>query len=610
MRENGTFAHIINIFKDIKYGFFRLIKYQIGTKILLSIIILPIFNFLINILIHKSDRFPLVNGEIIKFGLSKEGAITLFMLFILAYIIILSEIGGLIIISNQLYLRKEESSYADIFKYCFKRFYKIFGVGSIFILIQFFLFVPLLDIGISSSFTSFVKIPDFIEDYIYNDNILIVFQYILMMIMIYFALRWIFSLHIIILENKSATKALKESGQLVKRNLKEFIKRYITFSILNGILYFIILVLWMSLVANISKNISYGSYSGKFILGGIVFFHQMGAVLLSFIYIPIQVQFTTRMYYKFAYINENKTIPSLNLKIKEKDSLLDKIFKNKKMFIEIFTIIFLFSTLLIGMITSEIIEQKYTVEVTAHRGNTKEAPENTISSIKQAIEVKSDYVEIDVRQTKDGEIIVFHDSNLKRMAKVNKNVWEMNYEDIKNIDIGMHFHKKFKGEKIPLLQEVIDVSKDKIKLNIEIKADIYSKNLVKKVVKIIEDNDIINNCVVTSLEYSDIKKVKELNPKIKTGYIMYIAKGDLTNIKSDFYSIEESIVSSNLVNEIHANGKEIHVWTVNHNWKMERLINIGVDNIITDEVEALRDTLKMREERSPYEKFIEILTSY
>ncbi|CDI48487.1 glycerophosphoryl diester phosphodiesterase [Clostridium tetani 12124569] len=186
----------------------------------------------------------------------------------------------------------------------------------------------------------------------------------------------------------------------------------------------------------------------------------------------------------------------------------------------------------------------------------------------------------------------------------------MNYEDIKNIDIGMHFHKKFKGEKIPLLQEVIDVSKDKIKLNIEIKADIYSKNLVKKVVKIIEDNDIINNCVVTSLEYSDIKKVKELNPKIKTGYIMYIAKGDLTNIKSDFYSIEESIVSSNLVNEIHANGKEIHVWTVNHNWKMERLINIGVDNIITDEVEALRDTLKMREERSPYEKFIEILTSY
>ncbi|QBD86514.1 hypothetical protein EW636_02120 [Clostridium tetani] len=186
----------------------------------------------------------------------------------------------------------------------------------------------------------------------------------------------------------------------------------------------------------------------------------------------------------------------------------------------------------------------------------------------------------------------------------------MNYEDIKNIDIGMHFHKKFKGEKIPLLQEVIDVSKDKIKLNIEIKGDIYSKNLVKKVVKIIEDNDIINNCVVTSLEYSDIKKVKELNPKIKTGYIMYIVKGDLTNIKSDFYSIEESIISSNLVNEIHANGKEIHVWTVNHNWKMERLINMGVDNIITDEVEALRDTLKMREERSPYEKFMEILTSY
>lgn len=610
MRTDGVFTHIINIFKDIRYGFFRLIKYQIGTKILLSIIILPIFNFFINMIIHKRNRFPLVNGEIIKFGLSKEGAITLFILFILAYIIILSEIGGLIVISNQIYLREQESTYEDIFKYCFKNFSKIFGVGSIFILINFFLFIPLAGIGIDNSFTSFAKIPDFIEQYVYSNTMLIIFQYILMLIMLYFTLRWIFALHIIILENKSARKALKESCQLVKKNFKEFIKKYITFSILNGILYFIILVLWMILVVNISKNISYGSYSGKFILGGIVFFHQMGAVLLSFIHIPIQIQFTTRMYYKFAYINENKTIPSLNLKIKDKDSLLDKIFKNKKVFVSIFTIIFLFSALLIGMITSEIIEQKYTVKITAHRGNSKRAPENSISSVKKAIEVKADYAEIDVRETKDGKIIVFHDSNLKRMGKVNKNIREMNYKDIKNIDIGMYFDKKFKGEKIPLLQEVIDISEDKIKLNIEIKGDKYSKDLVRKVVEIIEDNDIINNCIVTSLDYGDLKKVKEINPKIKTGYIMYLVKGDLRNLKSDFYSMEESLVSSNLVNEIHANGKEIHVWTVNDNEKMERLINMGVDNIITDEVEMLRNTLQMREERSPYEKFIEVLTSY
>lgn len=138
MRTDGVLTHIINIFKDIKYGFFRLIKYQIGTKILLSIIISPIFNFLVNMIIHKRNKFPLVNGEIIKFGLSREGAITLFILFILAYIIILSEVGGLIVISNQIYLREQESGYGYIFKYCFKKFSKLFGVGSIFILMNFF----------------------------------------------------------------------------------------------------------------------------------------------------------------------------------------------------------------------------------------------------------------------------------------------------------------------------------------------------------------------------------------------------------------------------------------------------------------------------------------
>ena len=336
-----------------------------------------------------------------------------------------------------------------------------------------------------------------------------------------------------------------------------------------------------------------------------MFFHQIGSVLPSFIHIPIQIQFTTRMYYKFTYINENKTIPSLNIKIKDKDSLLGKIFKNKKVFTSAFIIIFLFSALLIGMITSEIIEQKYIVKITAQRCNFKKAPENSISSVKKAIEVKVDYAEIDVRETKDGKIIVFHDSNLKRICKVNKNIWEMNYKDIKNIDIGVYFDKKFKGEKIPLLQEIIDIYKDKIKLNIEIKRDKYSKNLVEKV----EDNDIIDNCIVTSLDYGYLKKVKKINPKIKTGCIMYLVKGDLINLKSDFYSIEESLVSNNLVNEIHANGKEVHVWTVNDDQKMERLINMGVDNIITDEVEMLKSTLQMREERSPYERFIEVLTS-
>lgn len=262
------------------------------------------------------------------------------------------------------------------------------------------------------------------------------------------------------------------------------------------------------------------------------------------------------------------------------------------------------------MVISEVIEQKYTLKVTAHRGNSTRAPENTIASVKKAIEVKADYAEIDVRETKDGEIIVFHDSNLKRMGKVNKNVWEMDYKDIKNIDIGIYFDKEFAGEKVPLLEEVVSISKDKIKLNIEIKGDNNSKNLVRKVVEIIEYNDIINDCVITSLEYNDIKEVKERNPKIKTGYIMYLAKGDLNNLKSDFYSVEESIVNSNLINEIHANGKEIHVWTVNDSKEMERLINMGVDNIITDEVETLKDILKMREERSPYEKFMEILVNH
>lgn len=224
-----------------------------------------------------------------------------------------------------------------------------------------------------------------------------------------------------------------------------------------------------------------------------------------------------------------------------------------------------------------------TTGVTAHRGAALMAPENTISALDYTVECGADYAEIDVQETADGELVLLHDNSLKRTAGVKKNVWEMTYAEIAQLDAGSSFNKKFRGEKIPTLDEVLKFCRGKLDLNIEIKYNGQNKGIVKKVVRIIEQNHFEDHCVITSMNYSFLKQVKKSNPNIRTGYIMTMTYGTVARIEAaDFFSVKYTYVDENFVREAHSFGKEVHAWTVNYRGDIKRMLDVGVDNIITD----------------------------
>ena len=120
------------------------------------------------------------------------------------------------------------------------------------------------------------------------------------------------------------------------------------------------------------------------------------------------------------------------------------------------------------------------------------APENTVSALKSSIECGADFAEIDVQETKDGKLILLHDNSLKRTAGVQKNVWDMTLAQIRKLDAGTSFHKRFRGEKIPTLEEVLEFFKGKLDLNIEIKYNGKNKGIVNKVVRAIGSQALRN----------------------------------------------------------------------------------------------------------------------
>ena len=102
------------------------------------------------------------------------------------------------------------------------------------------------------------------------------------------------------------------------------------------------------------------------------------------------------------------------------------------------------------------------VESTAHRGDHTQAPENTMPAFKAAVENGADWIELDVTQTKDGVLVIFHDSDLMRMTGKPDKIWDMSYEELSQINTASHWGPFFKDTRIPTLEEVLDYCKDKI----------------------------------------------------------------------------------------------------------------------------------------------------
>ena len=240
------------------------------------------------------------------------------------------------------------------------------------------------------------------------------------------------------------------------------------------------------------------------------------------------------------------------------------------------------------------VQKKYT-QITAHRGDNIKNPENTLSAFKAAKKKGADWIEIDVRQTKDKKIVVIHDANLQRTTGVDKNVSETYYKELTNYNAGYYLNRK-KEDQIPLLKDVIKFAvKNNINLNIEIKSSGYEKEIIK----LINKYNFKENCVVASEKYKVIKKVKKINSDIKTVYVVsnFNKKKFLKYNEADEYSISKKVVSKELVDLLHDNKKKVHVWTINNKKEANKMLNLNVDYIITNDVKLLGKVIDKRNGR-------------
>ena len=234
------------------------------------------------------------------------------------------------------------------------------------------------------------------------------------------------------------------------------------------------------------------------------------------------------------------------------------------------------------------------IEITAHRGYSSKYPENSLIAFKEAIKLDADWLELDVQQTKDQKLIIMHDYNFLRTTGIDKNVWEVTYDEIKDYDIGSFFNPDFQNERVPLLEDVIKLAKENnVKLNIELKPTGHEINFEKSVINMLHKYNYTNKSVIASFSYDVIKNVKKFDKKINTIFISFNLEQDISYYKdADSFSLFTPIINANLVTEIHKNHKTVNAWTPNTEEEINEMINLNVDNIITDDLELAKNVMR------------------
>jgi glycerophosphoryl diester phosphodiesterase len=233
----------------------------------------------------------------------------------------------------------------------------------------------------------------------------------------------------------------------------------------------------------------------------------------------------------------------------------------------------------------------------AHRGSCTRAPENTLSSFKLALEEGADGIELDAKLTRDGEVVVIHDPTTDRTTGFSGTVNQLDLKEIKDLEAGSLFNTKFLGEQIPTLDEVFEAMDGKLLINVEL-TNYYSPRdaLVEKVVEIVRRHEGQRYVLFSSFYASNLRKSALLLPEVPRAMLCEPGVLGILSRSEYGYRAAPAIVhphftdvSPGYVSRQHARQRRVHVWTVDAESDLKRMLAAGVDGIITN------DPIKARE---------------
>lgn len=450
---------------------------------------------------------------------------------------------------------------------------------------------PLIDSNYSGNLLSSITIPEFIMDFIMSRTVLIWLLILVMVVCLIFFLRYLFLPIIMILERKNFREASRKSalfmhGRYFRTYWKILFASFIGTITLRAVPNLISFGLETALKAAYRNDVftnEIGQYVFRSLFDPIL--DTLGKVFIK-IFVSAMVLVVYHIFEAQLALPSEITLPERCIKTH------GKIHSLKIAFYAIYCFVFIGAAVMYAalMLMSEtnpamVDELVNKTLIAAHKGYSSRAPENTMPAFALAVDCEqADFIELDVRETKDGVPVVIHDASLQMPAGLNRQIYDVTFAQLQEIPATYGFDSaEFGNARIPSLEQVLEQYAGKKDFLIEIKASDLTPELPAKIVALMEKYGITETSLVHSGSYPSLKAVKEINPDIQCGFIIAISTSGYADLPyADFFSVEHTYISENMISQIHDRDKKVFVWTVNEEASFNQVRDMGVDMLITD----------------------------
>lgn len=403
-------------------------------------------------------------------------------------------------------------------------------------------------------------------------------------------LRWVLALPCMLIEECSPLKALRRSTELTQGSRHKIAFTVLTAAAIVALLPILISVLFDTLGWGIFQLLPAQKW---LILSAIVlllFSYTLTSLVASCVGVSINSVLMLRLYHRYA--GQKTCRSSFNEP------------RNTGLFaIGIEAVLVIFALVQVGY-ALQVFNPNDTALNIAHRGNSWDAPENTMAAVERAIQDGADYIELDVRHTADGELVIIHDRDLLRIAGEHRPIWDVHYTEIAELDIGSWFAPEFSDQRLPTLAQIVELMRGRAGLYLEIKGASQMPNLVPKVIAELQRLEFINSTILASLAPNDLWQAQQIEPGLRTSLLVHTSIGRLEEQDVDALALRAALVSPSSVSRIRRHDHALHVWTLNDTASMQRMLDLGVDGIITDRPDMLAQVLQERAEMNSVERWL------
>jgi len=575
-------------FRYYWHGLPEILYYQIPAKIILFIM----FSFAEGILgsiMNLTGIYSVSSGELPSLLRSWYGWVVLIAITILFTIYMAFDIIILILLSrNILYDQKKKMK--EIISTAIRVSRKFINFRGCLIGMYFAVIIPLNTAMIGLRLTKH-SVPQFIYSVIRSNYLYMLAYVMLVLVLDFIGIIHVFTFHGVLFDNYSLATSMHESRSLFFKNWKKVVWAYLKFFSMFVLILAVGILSIIVIPYYVSHLIMHARFWYHYLIIMVVIIGLIFIFLFTMIFIQAQAMCLTRVY-------DECTLAGYQEAQFKTPVLFQKSFR-------VVVSISLLASLILGyggaMTFDDLFPKEYTTEVIAHRGGGDLSTENTVESIRAAIEAGATASEIDVQRTADGHYVIFHDNTLKRLCNDPRTIQELTLEEIKKLRITAPDGHQVR---IATLEEILNTAKDEINLYIELKGKSAGMQMANDVYQMLVERNMVDQVRIISLNANLITQVEKTYPDVETEYLCYIAYGQLESMEVDAIGLEEELATTKRIDNLHDAGKKVDVWTANSFGSIIRFMVSNVDGIITDSVQL---AISIKDGKSDSPDFIRLL---